>query len=90
MLGFQQSIVAAVKLFSLDVEVRERETLARGCLGLLLINIDFSYALAKRNRARITLERFSQSRDGPVVRFVFNEKLSVEQRGIHLADVLGL
>jgi predicted Zn-dependent protease len=80
--------MAIVKLFSLDVEAGERQTLARGCLRLLLINTDFSYALAEWNRTGIGLERLSQSRDGPVGRLVFEEKISIEQGRIDLADML--
>jgi len=74
----EQSIIGTVELVSLDIQVRQTQTLPRSLVFLFMLNTNLAQPFAKRNGTRMSLERRTESFDGPFWRFVFDEELSVE------------
>src|SRR5205085_11968853 len=50
LLGFEQTLVRGVEIFACDVELHEREALARGLFGLTRRRGDLAYLLTQTDR----------------------------------------
>ena len=90
LLGFEQSIVRSVKVFSLYIKTGQGETLARSFFDLFVSGADLAQTLAQFDRTAVHVDRGAETLYGAVRRLVFHEELGIEQGCFDVADVLGL
>ena len=85
-LCFQQTIVRGVEIVALDVQTRQRQTMPRGFLRVLVRRGHFAHAFAQRDRPRISVQRRAHTLQRPIRRAVLEEQLGIEQGRLDFAN----
>src|SRR5438105_15354127 len=78
-LSLQQTIVRCVEIITVNVKTGQRQTLARGFVGVFVAGGYVAHALAQWNRSRSTLQGRSHTFESSIRRAIFDEEFCVEQ-----------
>jgi hypothetical protein len=82
LLGFQKALVRRLEILASYVEAGERKTLPGGLFRQLVRGADAPQTLAQLHGARVHLKGRLQSLDGTARRFVLDEEVCVQKRGL--------